>query len=61
MMSSSLKRRCFPRNVHGISRAAAFFRNHDSGTFKISAASAGVYNCGALTPPHQLPNLQGEP
>ncbi len=47
--SSSLKRKCLPMKVHGITRAAAFFRSQDSGTFSSSAASAGVCNRAALT------------
>jgi hypothetical protein len=42
VMSSSLKRRCLPKKVHGMTRAAAFFRSHDSRTLSSSAASAGV-------------------
>jgi hypothetical protein len=42
VMSSSLKRRCLPKNVHGMTRAAAFLRSHDSRTLSRSAASAGV-------------------
>src|SRR3712207_9558194 len=44
------KRRCLPRKVQGICRAAAFLRSQDSRTCSRRAASAGGYSSGASLP-----------
>jgi hypothetical protein len=50
-ISSSLKRRCLPMNVHGISRADALVLSHDSRTLRILAASATVCSSPVISHP----------